>query len=246
MKQLRGKDTVVDASLKEIKRHGTEGFPFAVYLNDFSSFQTDGICWHWHDELQITLIMEGDFLCQVGSEKVLMQPGEIIFFNSCALHQISPCQKAEGKLYSFLWSPTFLSGTAETDLYRNCIEPVMKSHMKYAFFGLEHPSHKRLQTRLRRIINIMLEKERLYELTACDQLLRVWMEICAYNDSTLQRDEKSLSRYIGLEKEEEKIKCALGFIQNHYSEKITLEAIAKAAEDEISHLPHYLTKFFFW
>ena len=236
MKQLRGKDTVVDASLKEIKRHGTEGFPFAVYLNDFSSFQTDGICWHWHDELQITLIMEGDFLCQVGSEKVLMQPGEIIFFNSCALHQISPCQKAEGKLYSFLWSPTFLSGTAETDLYRNCIEPVMKSHMKYAFFGLEHPSHKRLQTRLRRIINIMLEKERLYELTACDQLLRVWMEICAYNDSTLQRDEKSLSRYIGLEKEEEKIKCALGFIQNHYSEKITLEAIAKAAVTNRSEL----------
>ena len=70
MKQLRGKDTVVDASLKEIKRHGTEGFPFAVYLNDFSSFQTDGICWHWHDELQITMITEGDFLCQVGSEKV--------------------------------------------------------------------------------------------------------------------------------------------------------------------------------
>ena len=78
MKQLRGKDTVVDASLKEIKRHGTEGFPFAVYLNDFSSFQTDGICWHWHDELQITMITEGNFLCQVGSEKV--QRGSCIPF----------------------------------------------------------------------------------------------------------------------------------------------------------------------
>ena len=142
MKQLRGKDTIVDSTLKEIKQHGTEGMPFAVYLNDFANFQTDGICWHWHDELQITLITEGEFYCQVGSEKILMQPGEIIFFNSCALHQISPCRKAEGKLYSFLWSPVFLSGTEESDLYRNCIEPIITSYLRYAFFGLSHPSNK--------------------------------------------------------------------------------------------------------
>ena len=236
MDHLRGKDTVVDSTLKEIKRHGTEGFPFAVYLNDFSSFQTDGICWHWHDELQITLITEGEFVCQIGSERVLMQPGEIIFFNSCALHQITPCKTREGKLYSFLWSPTFLGGGGETDLYRNCVEPIMASRMKYAYFDLEHPSHKRLHTRLRRVINIMPKRERLYELTAYDQLLRIWMVICEYHDSTELQDEKSLSRHLAEEKEEEKVKSALGYIQANYREKITLEAIAKAAMTNRSEL----------
>ncbi len=235
-RQVRGKDTIVDSALKEVKEHGTAGMPFAVYLNDFASFQTDGICWHWHDELQITLITEGAFCCQVGSEKVMMEPGEIIFFNSRALHQISPCKKGEGKLYSFLWSPVFLSGTTETDLYRNCIEPVMASHLKYAFFGLSHPSNKQMQTRLRRIINIMLDKERFYELTACEQMLKIWMGICEYTDSDLQRNAKSISRYLAEEKDEEKVKNALAFIQGNYGEKITLEVIAKAAMTNRSEL----------
>ena len=136
MKQLRGKDTVVDSTLKEVKAHGTEGFPFAVYLNDFSQFQTDGICWHWHDEAQITLITEGEFLCQVGSEKIVMQPGEIIFFNSFALHQIMPVKKASGKLYSFIWRNELLGGMGESDVYKNCIEPITASPLKYVYFGL--------------------------------------------------------------------------------------------------------------
>ena len=235
-RQAIGKDTIVDASLKEIKRHGTEGMPFAVYLNDFATFQTDGICWHWHDELQITLITEGNFCCQVGSEKVMMEPGEIIFFNGRALHQISPCKRGEGKLYSFVWSPVFLSGTTESDLYRNCIEPVMNSRLKYAIFDLSHPSNKQMQIRLRRIINIMMEKQRYYELTACDQMLRLWMRICEYADSELQQDAKSVSRYLAEEKDEDKVKNALAFIQGNYREKITLEAIAKAAMTNRSEL----------
>lgn len=236
MKQLRGQDTIVDSTLKEIKRHGTEGFPFAVYLNDFSHFQTDGICWHWHDEAQITLITEGEFLCQVGSEKVVMQPGEIIFFNSCALHQITPQKKAGGKLYSFIWQPEILSSTSGSDVYQNCIEPIIRSPLKYAYFGLEHPANKQLQVSLRRIITIMREKERFYEMRACSRLSSIWLRICEYTDSNVLRSQQAISDYLAKEKDEEKIKIALAYIQAHYSEKITLESIAKAAMTNRSEL----------
>ena len=236
MKQLRGKDTVVDSTLKEIKRHGTEGFPFAVYLNDFSHFQTDGICWHWHDEIQITLITEGEFLCQVGNEKVLMQPGEIVFFNSCALHQITPGKKGFGKLYSFVWRSDFLSGTMDSDLYRNCIAPITGSSMKFAYFGQNHPMNHRLRTALRKIINIMLEKNRFYELRACGELFKVWLQLCEYMDESLLHNAEAGNHYLSEEKDEEKVKKALGFIQNHYSEKISLDTIAKAAMTNRSEL----------
>lgn len=236
MKQLRGKDTVVDSSLKEIKRHGTEGFPFAVYLNDFSSFQTDGICWHWHDEAQITLITEGTFLCQVGSDKVVMQPGEIIFFNSRALHQISPLKKAAGKLYSFLWQPEILGGMAGSDLYTNCIASITASPMKYIYFGTEHPMNKRLQTALRRIINYMLEKNRFYELQVLNQLSSIWLRLCEHTDSNVLCSREAVSDYLAKERDEEKIKMALAYIQQSYAEKLTLESIAKAAMTNRSEL----------
>lgn len=236
MKQLQGKDTVVDSSLKEIKRHGTEGFPFAVYLNDFSNFQTDGICWHWHDEVQVTLITEGEFLCQVGSDKVVMQPGEIIFFNSCALHQISPLEKASGKLYSFIWQPELLGGMVGEDLYKNCVELITASHLKYAYFGRVHPLNKQLQASLRRIINFMLEKNRFYELRVLNQLSKVWLRICEHTDSNVLQRGETVTDYLAKERDEEKIKIALAFIQNNYADKVTLEAIAKAAMTNRSEL----------
>ena len=236
MKQLRGKDTVVDSTLKEIKRHGTEGFPFAVYLNDFSNFQTDGICWHWHDEVQMTLITEGTFLAQVGSEKVVMQPGEIIFFNSCALHQITPQKKGYGKLYSFIWRSEFLSGTTDSDLYRNGIAPILSSPIKFAFWGQEHPQNRKIQTSLRKIINIMLEKDRFYEVRACSELLKIWLRLCEHTDERVLRNSEAVSNSLSEEKDEEKVKNALAFIQARYSEKISLDTIAKAAMTNRSEL----------
>lgn len=236
MKQLRGKDTVVDSSLKEIKRHGTEGFPFAVYLNDFSQFQTDGICWHWHDEAQITLITEGEFLCQVGSEKILMRPGEIIFFNSCALHQIMPVKKASGKLYSFVWRNELLGGMGESDVFKNCIDPITASPLKYVYFDLSHPMNKQLHASLRGIINFTLEKNRFYELRVLNQLSKIWLRICEHMERNMARDQEALSDYLAKEKDEEKIKMALAYIEEHYFEKITLESIAKAAMTNRSEL----------
>jgi len=236
MKQLRGKDTVVDATLKEIKAHGTEGFPFAVYLNDFSAFQNDGICWHWHDEVQMTLITEGEFVCQAGGEKVVMKPGEIIFFNSCGLHQITPVKRAYGKLYSFIWRAELLSGTTESDLYKNCIEPLLKSTLKCVYFHLEHPLNSRLRSGLRKIITLMLEKEPFYEMQVSSQLMRIWLKLCESADVGMMGGVKEETQDVFIEKDEEKVKKALSYIQEHYSEKISLESIAKAAMTNRSEL----------
>lgn len=32
MEEMKGTETIVDNSLREVKKHGTEGFPMAVYL----------------------------------------------------------------------------------------------------------------------------------------------------------------------------------------------------------------------
>lgn len=236
MKQLRGKDTIVDSTLKEVKAHGTEGFPFAVYLNDFSSFKNDGICWHWHDEVQITLITEGEFACQAGGEKVIMHPGEIIFFNSCGLHQITPVKRGYGKLYSFIWRPELLSGTTENDLYENCIEPLLKSPLKYVYFSLEHPLNSRLRSGLRKIINLMLEKEPFFQMQVSSQLTRIWLKLCECADADTIDGMTEEPQEALVEKDEEKVKKALSYIQEHYAEKISLEAIAKAAMTNRSEL----------
>ena len=52
----------------------------------------------------------------------------------------------------------------------------------------------------------------------------------------MARDQQALSDYLAKEKDEEKIKMALAYIEEHYDEKLTLEAIAKAAMTNRSEL----------
>ena len=70
MEQIRANETLVDSSLRETKMHGTMDFPVGVYLDDFSDFKNGYICWHWHEEIQISWIIEGEFLCQMEGRTV--------------------------------------------------------------------------------------------------------------------------------------------------------------------------------
>lgn len=229
MEQLIGNATIVDHSLKETTIHGTKEFPFAVYLDDFSDFPNGYICWHWHDEVQITFIREGEFTCQVGSEKVRMKPGEIIFINNQVLHQISPNRKENGKLYSFIWQPDILAGNTKCDLYKKCIEMITGSHLRYVFFSKDNPINQQLQSCLLRIINIMIEKFSFYELRIYNQLSKVWLILCEYTDSTTLYNQKTNLCHITNERDEERVKEALLFMKENYHKNISLETIARAA-----------------
>ena len=79
MEKMKATQTIVDDSLRETKMHGTEGFPLAVYLDDFADFENGYICWHWHEEVQVTMIIEGAFLCQIESEQLHLKEGDIVF-----------------------------------------------------------------------------------------------------------------------------------------------------------------------
>jgi len=229
MEQLTGNSTIVDNSLREIKKHGTEGFPFAVYLDDFSNFQNGYICWHWHDEVQITLIIEGEFTCQIGSDKVIMKPGELVFINKCALHQICPNEKSYGRLYSFIWRADILAGNTECDVFKNCIENILNMNMKYLFFCNDSESCKQLRTSLFRIVNLMSEKQDLYELRVYNQLSKIWLDICDYINHSMLNDSYTATTYMLKAKDEERVKNALQFMQENYGEDISLDDIARAA-----------------
>ena len=228
MEQITSNTTIVDKSLKETTNHGTAEFPFAVYLDDFSDFQNGYICWHWHDEVQITFIKEGEFTCQIENKKISMHPGDIIFINSRILHQIKPDKKHFGKLYSFLWRPDILTSGIDNDLYKNCIEFITASQLKYTYFNTDNSVNNQMQSSLLRIINIVTEKFCFYELRIYNQLSKIWLMLCEYADNTSLYNAKT-TLYASKKKDEERTKNALDFIKKNFDKNISLDSIAKAA-----------------
>lgn len=223
MERLKATQTIVDGSLRETKVHGTEGFPLGVYLDDFSDFENGYICWHWHEEVQVTMIIEGEFTCQVESNEVHLQEGDIAFINAGLMHQIRPCKLAQGKLYSFIWRGELIGGSRSSDIYRECIVPVLGGNVPYIKWDKENLEYDEMASALNNIVSLYQEKASAYQLRILLYLSQVWFHIFG------QIPEESTAVGPESERDKQRVKAAIQYMQENYQEQLKLDGIAEAA-----------------
>lgn len=221
MNGLQAKQTIVDDSLRETKVHGTAGFPIGVYLDDFSDFENGYICWHWHEEPQLTMILEGDFVCQVEAEELPLRAGDIIFINSGLLHQIRPCRHKTGRLYSFIWRGE-LFGNRDCDVYRQCVEPVFSGNMPF-FMWRQKEEREQTAAVLREIVELYEDQRAAYQLRITMLLSQIWLEIY----DRLPDSGTAVSPEI--QRDKQRVKAAMQYMQENYQGQLSLERIAEAA-----------------
>lgn len=222
MEKIRATQTIVDDSLRETKVHGTEGFPLGVYLDDFADFENGYICWHWHEEVQVTMIIQGEFTCQIEGNELNMREGDIVFINSGLLHQIRPCKLAQGKLYSFIWRGE-LAGSRSGDIYKECIEPVLNGSLPYIMWDNSSPMHDELAKVLQKVVSLYEEKEPAYQLKITILLSKIWLTIYE------QKPKEEYVIHAESERDKQRVKAALQYMQENYKEQLKLNDIAEAA-----------------
>ncbi len=223
MERLRATQTIVDGSLRETKAHGTEGFPIGVYLDDFADFENGYICWHWHEEVQMTMIIEGSFTCQVETNEICLQEGDIVFINSGLMHQIRPCRRAQGKLYSFIWRGELIGGSRNTDIYQECVAPVLNGGLSCLKWYSTDPDHDRMAAALREVVRLYEGKEPAYQLKIAYQIAGSWLCIL----SRLPEGNPVVTAESARDKQ--RVKAAIQYMQEHYQEQLRLDDIAEAA-----------------
>lgn len=223
MERLKATQTIVDGSLRETKVHGTEGFPLGVYLDDFSDFENGYICWHWHEEVQVTMIIEGEFTCQVETNEIHLREGDITFINAGLMHQIRPCKLAQGKLYSFIWRGELIGGSRNSDIYRECIAPVLNGNLPYIKWSRDALEYGQMASALREIVNLYGEKTPAYQLRIASLLSELWL--CIFG----QISEDHPAVRAESERDQQRVKAAIAYMQENYQEQLKLDEIAEAA-----------------
>ena len=79
-------EIITDGSQKELKKHGSDEFPLLVSYEKLSGYKSGSFLWHWHPEIEITLVLDGQILYKVNQCTYHMKAGDILLGNANVLH----------------------------------------------------------------------------------------------------------------------------------------------------------------
>lgn len=108
---------------KELQPHGTPQFPCAGYSSFHTDRQEDIIPWHWHEEIEIVYIENGQINVKIPSNTFFLEKGDCIVINSNILHYAAAV--TECKLRSLVFSQTLITGNEDLVFAKKYIQPLL-------------------------------------------------------------------------------------------------------------------------
>lgn len=117
-------------ALKEVRPHGTESFPCAIYRTRFAGKGTL-VKHHWHDEVEILYFSGGDFRLEINMEQFPVRSECLYFINPGELHSIV-AESADTYIEdAVVFSPSILSFDACDAAQMQLIQPIREGSMLF-------------------------------------------------------------------------------------------------------------------
>ena len=168
---------------------------------------------HYHDELEFLPVFNGTFCCKVDGIDYIAHAGEIIFINSGVPHE-TECLEPETR--------SGLLQFRESSYLDRDIQKVIKYSVK--FQNLDGApvlilKSKEIYAAISRIFIESQEKQNAYEVMIKSHILRIIAQL--YRDGILSDGEQVYASAAV-----QKILPAMMYINQHYGEEVTLEAVS--------------------
>ena len=197
-------------------------YPIEISCLNFTQADPLLIRWHWHEEIELEYIVSGQVYVTCEEENILASQGDLVFINQNVRHFITPVQTDGCLLYSIVVHPTFIFGFGQLELEKKYIAPVLHdSALKHIHITKDSPDYENYLSEIREILSLNDLKEDGYELLTKSVLLRIWYQL--YKMSTALVSGSVPKTAV---QDEQRVKQAILYIQEHFMETVTLEDIA--------------------
>lgn len=212
----------------ETKSHTAEDFPYITYL---CSIPLDFSCvpLHWHSEAELIVIQKGQGYVSADFQKQLVTAGDIIFIRPGRLHMIEQAGTHSMEYENIIFKPSLLS-SGENDLCSDrFLTPLMEGVIPSETFLTQAVSfHSEAQSCIRRIDGYCSARPEGYQLAVKGLLYEFFFLLVSHQQELKNPDlphAKSL----------EKIKTILKYVEEHYSEPISIDDMASLTYYSKSH-----------
>ena len=217
---------VTDETLREMKQHGTERFPFQYYQEHFNWNRLETVEWHWHSELEFVEILQGAIECHIGEEIIELREGDTFFINSGVIHKYQAskvCREKQCMFSDILFLPEIIAPNSSL-IYEKYIRPIVLYGKPFLVMRQTQAWEESVQNLYHHIVNVCLDEEDLTELRIQAGISELWTRLFhyLYREESEQQENKNILTQARLRK-------MMQFIWDHFHEKITLDDIAASA-----------------
>ncbi len=198
--------------LKEIRKHGDDMMPIRNY-DYFAPIGISPMHCHWHDEMEFFKLIKGRAKIQCGDNFFFAEPGCLMFFGSGEIHSAEPVDNEAIDFQSIVFNPDIL---CEGDIIRaKYINPIINGKMK---MPTSINFDNEITTAFDRLYHSLESKDFGYELEVKSILFAMFFKLTKY----ITIMDKPLSRSPSADS----IKLAMEYIQENYSQQITIEELS--------------------
>ena len=174
---------------------------------------------HWHSQVELIRVLDGHIHCHVNHSDFRLGPGEFCFIILAQLHRVYNTEETPCDLEVLGVSPELLSQNKKVfDAY---ISPVISDgSFTHVRVGGKNGFAKVIERMMEELCGIAKEKPPGFELEAVGVIYLIFRRL--YMLYSAPREPHPLDNDVSLQRR------MTAFIYEHYSEKLTLEDIARA------------------
>lgn len=220
-------DIPINSKRMETTRIGTFDFPLAVHKNDLKKNVLGFVNWHWHYEFQLTYVVRGTISVFFNQQTIDLQEGQGIYINPEVLHMIRDRYDSDAMFISLDVSPKLLTSFPNSVFERSYVKPVFCSSAADAV--ILDPGvfwQKKILDEAMSIEQDYKSRSFGWELAVSSSLYAIWKEVvCHLHESLAEHDAPAADG--ARMRRNQRIKEILSYIREHFTEKITLDEIAK-------------------
>lgn len=212
---------LVDSARRELEKHGTETFPMTVNHDDLWSFEGKNVPIHWHNDLEINLIREGEAVFQVYQKSYRVRTGEGFLLNRNVPHSCSSPGNEHVRYSTILVRPDFLYGDFGSDVERKCFQPFLQNSAIPCIYltGFDENGKEILQ-KLNQVEEAFDRKRFCYE-------LKIKGLLCEAFAMILYGHRQELTKFVPANLQKlERLEKMLNYLNMHFTEVISLQDLA--------------------
>lgn len=212
----------------ETKAHTSAEFPYNTYLCSIP-LDFPGVPLHWHDEMELVVIKKGQGYVSVDFDKHLVHSGDIIMICPGCLHAIEQDASYKMEYENIIFKPELLSSGANDLCMLQYMKPLLDGTLPVEhFLTPAHEVFESLSNCIRQIDLVCVDQTTGWQLAVKSALFYFFFLLISERQKktvSISHNPKSL----------EKMKTVLKYVEEHYTEKLTIDDMAKLTFYSKSH-----------